>query len=73
MAQKQDKKTDDNLVDEVGETNVYPVSEMEGAGREAKVHGEKSFGQGTRGAKGYDDSGTSEIIQDEEIKQNDKK
>lgn len=70
MAQEQADKTNknDNLIDEVGETNVYPVSEMEGASEDAKVHGEASFGQGARGAKGYQDSGTSEIIPDERIK-----
>lgn len=51
-----------NLVDKVGETNVYPVSEMEGASDNAKVHSEKSFGQGARGAEGFQDSGTSEVI-----------
>lgn len=49
-------------VDEVGETGVYPVSEMEEASPDAKVHGEKSFGQGKRGVEGYKDSGTSEIF-----------
>lgn len=32
------KNSDDNLIDEVGETNVYPVSEMEGANDGAKIH-----------------------------------
>jgi hypothetical protein len=73
MTQEKKRNDKDNLVDEVGETNIYPVSEMEGASDDAKVHGEKSFGQGERGAKGYEDSGTSETIRDEEIKQNDKK
>ena len=48
--------------DEVGRSGVYPVSEMEGAAPDAKVRGEKSFGQGERGAEGYEDSGTSEIF-----------
>lgn len=51
----------ENRVDKVGETGVYPVSEMEGASENAEVHPPKSFGQGERGAKGYEDSGTSEI------------
>lgn len=66
MAREKSKK-DKNLIDEVGETNIYPVSEMEGADDDAKVYSEKSFGQGKRGAKGYQDSGTSEIIPDERI------
>jgi hypothetical protein len=49
-------------VDEVGESGVYPVSEMEGASEDATVHGAASFGQGERGAAGYEDSGGSELI-----------
>ncbi len=47
--------------DKVGPTGVYPVSEMEGADEEARVHGQKSWGQGERGAEGYEDSGGSEL------------
>ena len=65
--QKTQKDNNQNLVDKVGETNVYPVSEMEGASDNAKVHDEASFGQGVRGAEGYNDSGTSEIIPDKKI------
>ena len=67
MAQEQKKQQDNNWVDEVGKTNVYPVSEMEGASDNAKIQDESSFGQGNRGAEGYNDSGTSEIIQDSDI------
>ena len=69
MAQNEDAKnsSDDNLIDEVGKTNIYPVSEMEGASEDAKVHGEASFGQGKHGAQGYQDSGASEIIPNEGI------
>lgn len=57
--------------DEVGKSGVYPVSQMEGADPGAVVHGESSFGQGERGAEGYNDSGTSEIVfLDEERKGN---
>jgi len=56
--------------DEVGKSGVYPVSAMEGASDDAVVHGEASFGQGTRGAEGCEDSGSSEIIYtDEELKE----
>jgi len=54
-------------VDKIEPTGIYPVSEMEGASPDAQVQGEMSFGQGDRGAGGYQDSGTSEIIQDNEI------
>lgn len=47
--------------DEVGKSGVYPVSDMKGASPDAVVHGERSFGQGERGAEGYNDSGSSEI------------
>lgn len=39
------KNKDKNLVDEVGETNIYPVSEMEGASDDAKIHSEASLGE----------------------------
>lgn len=56
-------------VDEVEGSGIYPVSEMDKASDDAKVHGEASFGQGERGAEGYEDSGTSEIFYtDEELK-----
>ena len=73
MTQAKDKKTADNLIDKVGETNIYPVSEMEGASDDAKIQSESSFGQGKRGAKGYEDSGTSEVIPDREFENTGKK
>jgi len=57
--------------DEVGKSGVYPVSRMEDASPDAKVHGEPSFGQGERGAEGYKDSGTSEIFFLDEEKRDD--
>ena len=48
--------------DEVGHSGVYPVSNSEGASPDAFVHGEMSWGQGERGAAGYEDSGGSELI-----------
>src|ERR687888_1235977 len=47
--------------DEVGRSGVYPVSASEGASPDALVHGEASWGQGERGAAGYEDSGGSEL------------
>lgn len=35
--QQQQQNTDDNMVDRVGETNVYPVSDMDGADEDAPV------------------------------------
>ena len=48
-------------IDEVGRSGVYPVSASEGASPDAMVHGEASWGQGERGAAGYEDSGGSEL------------
>ena len=47
--------------DEVGKSGVYPVSRSEGASPDAVVHGLSSWGQGERGAAGYEDSGGSEL------------
>ena len=47
--------------DEIGGSGVYPVSSSEGASPDAPVHGQKSWGQGERGAAGYEDSGGSEL------------
>jgi CBS domain-containing protein len=41
---------------------VYPVSAPEGTSPDALAHGEASWGQGERGAAGYEDSGGSELI-----------
>jgi len=74
MTNEQNKKTDEEKresgmpgggqgrVDNIGKSGVYPVSAMEGASDEATVHGAASFGQGERGAAGYEDSGGSELI-----------
>jgi|GEM_PF-3591765 len=51
-----------NAKDDVRGSGVYPVSEMKGAAPDAKVRGERSFGQGERGAEGYDDAGDSGVI-----------
>ncbi len=47
--------------DEPGHTGVYPVSSAEGASAEAPLRGEAEWGQGERGAAGYEDSGSSEL------------
>lgn len=48
--------------DEPGHTGVYPMSASEGASPDAEAKGEKAWGQGERGAEGYDDSGSSETF-----------
>lgn len=49
-------------IDVVGRTGVYPVSHMEGASPEAPVRGQMEWGQGERGAAGYENHGESEAI-----------
>lgn len=53
--------------DETGHSGVYPISSMGGAGGDAPVQGEQSWGQGARGAAGYEDSGDSEIMMSDGI------
>src|SRR6266545_4242305 len=48
--------------DKIEKSGVYPVSALEDASPDAMVHGEASWGQGERGAAGYEDSGGSELI-----------
>ncbi len=57
----QQGRTPDRWRDEVGHSGVYPASSMEQAPNDAKTQGEASWGQGERGAAGYNDSGGSEI------------
>ena len=47
--------------DETGRSGVYPASEAEGAAGDAPRVGEEEWGQGERGAEGYEDSGSSEL------------
>jgi hypothetical protein len=49
-------------VDVTGHSGVYPVSAMDGASGEARLQGEASWGQGDRGAVGYEDHGDSELV-----------
>ncbi len=58
---RQQGQTPDRWRDEVGHSGVYPASAMEQAPDDAKEQGEASWGQGERGAEGYNDHGDSEI------------
>ncbi len=62
----QGKDDTERWVDEVGRSGVYPASEAENAPRDAEAQGMKSWGQGERGAKGYEDHGESELHLDRE-------
>jgi hypothetical protein len=48
--------------DETGHSGVYPMSAPEGASPDAELKGEAAWGQGDRGAAGYDDHGDSEVM-----------
>ena len=48
-------------VDRVAGSGVYPASEAEQAPQDSETQGMSSWGQGERGAEGYNDSGESEI------------
>lgn len=54
--------------DATGRSGVYPASATERPGRDAPVRTENAWGQGERGAAGYEDSGTSEMASSEEIR-----
>jgi hypothetical protein len=75
--QKKQENSEQNRIDEVGKSGIYPVSAMEGASDDAVVHGEASLGQGERGAEGYEDSGSSGVFYTDaelkEIKQTEEK
>ncbi len=60
---KQAKIDEKNRVDKVGETNVYPVSEMEGAGDDAKVRSEASLGKNENEQEASEKSGSPEVIE----------
>lgn len=70
MADDRERQQDERNPDEQGGvgrredvrgSGVYPLSHSEGASDDAILHGETSWGQGERGAEGYQDHGTSEI------------
>ncbi len=48
--------------DEVGPTGVYPMSAGIPKGKHLEIRTPAAWGQGERGAAGYDDSGGSELI-----------
>jgi hypothetical protein len=48
--------------EEPGHTGVYPMSSPEGANPDAPLEDENAWGQGERGAAGYDDSGDSGMM-----------
>lgn len=50
--------------EEPGPTGVYPMSDAGGASGDAPLQGETSWGQGERGAEGYNDSGDSGVLPD---------
>jgi hypothetical protein len=56
-------------IDVPGHTGVYPLSADEGASPEAMVEPEQAWGQGERGATGYQDSGESEIFPPDELRE----
>src|SRR5919201_6169126 len=47
--------------DDVGRSGVYPMSAKERPATDAAVRTEAAWGQGERGAEGYNDSGGSEL------------
>ena len=53
--------------DEPGRTGVYPASQAEGASPDAPLRGESEWGQGERGAAGYEESGGSELNFEREL------
>ena len=48
--------------DEVGPTGVYPMSGGIPTGRHLEIRTPAAWGQGDRGAEGYNDSGESELL-----------
>jgi hypothetical protein len=54
-------ETPDRWVDRVGGSGIYPASEADRAPRDSEAQGMASWGQGERGAAGYNDHGDSEI------------
>ena len=47
--------------DEVGRSGVYPMSGEERPSGDAEVRTQAAWGQGDRGAEGYEDAGGSEL------------
>jgi len=57
----QTAETPERWVDRVGRSGVYPASEADKAPGDSEAQGMASWGQGERGAMGYNDHGESEI------------
>jgi hypothetical protein len=53
--------TPERWIDQVGGSGVYPASAMHRAPQDSQTQGMASWGQGERGAEGYNDHGDSEI------------
>ncbi len=62
--EKQDVRAGKGRRDEVGRSGVYPMSGPHPKGP-AEIRTEASWGQGERGAAGYEDHGTSELTYEE--------
>lgn len=58
--QTQQRNQDENRRDEVGGSGVHPASAHD-APADSEIRTENAWGQGERGAAGYDDSGRSEL------------
>ncbi len=48
--------------DEVGRTGIWPASGPWPPGHDVPIVGQSELGQGTRGASGYADAGSSEFV-----------
>jgi hypothetical protein len=48
--------------DEVGESGVHPMSAGVPPGKHSEIRTQAAWGQGERGAAGYDDAGGSELV-----------
>lgn len=55
------QSTPDRWIDRVGMSGIYPASEAEQAPPNSDAQGMASWGQGKRGARGYEDHGESEL------------
>ncbi len=58
---REGNSSSDRWTDRVGRSGVYPASEANRAPGDSQAQGMASWGQGERGAEGYNDHGESEI------------
>ncbi len=61
LQEKRSRRTPERWRDEVGRSGVYPASAERQAPNDSQAQGMASWGQGDRGARGYEDHGDSEI------------